>query len=190
MWLSLLLVTFRSWSYEWNKERSCKIALSVPELFLLERFWPRTVCVVYYRPKARFMEYDSLSVKEVMREWPYHREQEPALFHCNLTHLFPALTLWMEPMERVDGCDSRVWLHWQPSLRVREGIQSWPRWDPPAIPGAWGREDLGQQPLGMWALAPQKNERFALLHTGALHPFGGLVSLCAEQDIAHAVAIK
>lgn len=174
MWLSVVLVVFRSWSYEWNKERNCKIALSVPELFLLERFRPSTVCVVYCRPKPRFMEYDLLSVKEVMREWPYHREQEPALFHGL------QLDTFISSVHPADGANwMGRWL-WQPCLAAlgakcqgQGGDAQLTHVGPTAIPGAWGREGLGQHPLRMWALAPQKNKCFALLHTGALHPFGG-----------------
>lgn len=192
MWLPVLPVMFRSWSYEWNKERNCEVALSVPELFLLERFWPRTVCVVYYRPKGRFMEYDFLSVKEVMREWPYHREQEPALF------LRLQLDTFISSAHPVDGANwMGRWL-WQPCLAALgakpQGLgedAELSQMGPSSHPRTWGREGLGQHPLGMRALAPQRKEHFTLVHTGALHSFQGtLVPLHTEQDIAHPVAMK
>lgn len=68
MWISVVFGVFRAEATSGIKRENCEIALSASELFLLERFWPRTVCAVYNRPKARFMEYDFLSVKEVMRE--------------------------------------------------------------------------------------------------------------------------
>lgn len=60
------------------------------------------------------------------REWLYHREQDlPCSSGCSLAGLFPALPLWMEPIEGVmavpalPGCP-------EPSLGVRGGCRDDP----------------------------------------------------------------